>query len=63
MHRLVTEEGGKVLDNFTNVSLASQCKKRSGYSGFPSTILLSSRPRTYAPMVGDGFLMSLMVLG
>jgi hypothetical protein len=45
--RLIGEEGGKVLTNFSNASLASQCKKRSGYPGFPSTFLLSIKPRTY----------------
>ncbi|ELR22641.1 BRCA1 C Terminus (BRCT) domain containing protein [Acanthamoeba castellanii str. Neff] len=46
INRLIGEEGGKLLGNFANASLASQCKKRSGYPGLPSTILLSAKPRT-----------------
>jgi hypothetical protein len=49
INRLIGEEGGKLLGNFANASLASQCKKRSGYPGLPSTILLSAKPRTYVP--------------
>jgi hypothetical protein len=47
INRLIGEEGGKLLGNFANASLASQCKKRSGYPGLPSTILLSAKPPTY----------------